>query len=62
MKPVDFRAMPRTEAVLRRQADDRLASRVAQLAWFELAAAATRRALAQQDQTVPDKTTLAAGD
>ena len=61
MKPVDFRPLPRTETVLRRQADDRLASRVAQLAWFELAAAATRRALAQQDQAAPDKN-LAAGD
>lgn len=61
MKPADFRPMPRTEAVLRRQADDRLASRVAQLAWFELAAAATRRALAQQEQAVPTQT-LAAGD
>jgi hypothetical protein len=61
MKPADFRPMPRTEATLRRQADDRLGTRVAQLAWFELAAAATRRALAQQDLAAPDET-LAAGD
>lgn len=61
MKPADFRPMPRTEAILRRQADNRLGARVAQLAWFELAAAATRRALAQQDQSAAEKRP-AAGD
>jgi hypothetical protein len=38
----------RAEQTARREFDDRLGSRVAQLAWFELAAAATRRALARQ--------------
>ncbi|WP_145736574.1 hypothetical protein [Nitrospirillum pindoramense] len=41
-------------AELRRDTDRSAAARVARLAWFELAAAATRRSLAQDLADVPD--------